>query len=92
MFKIPYQNHVLDEVDRKVEGLKKTFERTTTEAARLKVDLEKAQETIGAAENLVGKLEGEFERWNGQASSFLWFIFGRKKHRSGISSLGVTNM
>lgn len=56
----------LDEVDRKVEGLKRKFEKTTTEATKLKVELEKAQETIAAAENLVGKLEGEYERWNGQ--------------------------
>ena len=36
--------------------------RTTNEAQRLKVDLEKAKETIEAAQNLVGKLEGEFYR------------------------------
>ena len=56
----------LSEVDRKVEGLKGKFERTTMEAAKLKVELEKAQETIDAAENLVGKLEGEYRRWSGQ--------------------------
>ena len=56
----------LNEVDRKVASLKQKFEKTTTEAARLKVDLEKAQETIAAAENLVGKLEGEYERWSSQ--------------------------
>jgi len=56
----------LQEVDRKVESLKKKFEKTTTEAAKLKVELEKAQETIAAAENLVGKLEGEYERWSAQ--------------------------
>jgi hypothetical protein len=36
--------------------------RTTNEAQRLKVDLEKANETIDAALTLVGKLEGEFDR------------------------------
>jgi len=36
--------------------------RTTNEAQRLKFDLEKAKETIEAAQNLVGKLEGEFYR------------------------------
>ena len=56
----------LDEVDRKVAGLRTKFERTTTEAAKLRVELEKSQETIAAAENLVGKLEGEYERWNSQ--------------------------
>ena len=56
----------LEEVDRKVEHLRNTFEKTTTEAAKLKVELEKAQETIAAAENLVSKLEGEYERWSAQ--------------------------
>ena len=56
----------LEQVDRKVEGLKKTFEKTTTEAAKLKVELDKATETIEAAENLVGKLDGEYIRWNAQ--------------------------
>ena len=59
----------LDEVDRKVENLKRKFENTTTEAAKLRVELEKAQETIVAAENLVGKLDVEFDRWNSQVSS-----------------------
>lgn len=59
----------LTEVDQKVENLKRKFERTTTEAAKLKVELEKAEQTIAAAENLVGKLEGEYQRWNGQVST-----------------------
>ena len=46
--------------------LKKNFlfrsNRKTNEAQRLKVELEKANETIEAAQNLVGKLEGEFHR------------------------------
>ena len=58
----------LSEVDRKVEALKKKFEKTTTEAAKLRVELEKAEETITAAENLVGKLEGEYNRWSAQVS------------------------
>ena len=56
----------LDEVDRKVESLKRKFENTTTEAAKLRVELEKAEETIAAAENLVGKLDVEYDRWNNQ--------------------------
>ena len=39
----------LDEVDRKVAALKSKFEKTTTEAAKMRVELEKAQETIMAA-------------------------------------------
>lgn len=49
-------------VDDKVDKFRSTFEKTTNEAQRLKVDLEKANETIEAAQNLVGKLEGEFHR------------------------------
>ena len=36
------------------------------EAAKLKLELEKATETITAAENLVSKLEGEYMRWSSQ--------------------------
>jgi dynein heavy chain 2 len=49
-------------VDDKVDKFRATFEKTTNEAQRLKVDLERANETIEAAQNLVGKLEGEFHR------------------------------
>ncbi len=49
-------------VDDKVDRFRATFEKTTNEAQRLKVDLERANETIEAAQNLVGKLEGEFHR------------------------------
>ncbi len=55
-------SHELKIVDDKVEKYRSTFEKTTNEAQRLKVDLEKANETIEAAQNLVGKLEGEFHR------------------------------
>jgi len=42
------------------------FEQHTTEAAKLKLDVDKATETIGTAENLIGKLEGEYKRWSAQ--------------------------
>jgi len=42
------------------------FEQRTTEAAKLKLDVDKANETIEAAENLIGKLEGEYKRWSAQ--------------------------
>ena len=42
------------------------FEQRTQEATQLKIELDKAQETITAAETLVGKLEGEFKRWTDQ--------------------------
>jgi dynein heavy chain 2 len=56
----------LREVDDKVAMLKKQFEAKTTEATRLKVNLDKEKETIIAAENLVSKLEGEYQRWSNQ--------------------------
>ncbi|CAB3978327.1 cytoplasmic dynein 2 heavy chain 1-like [Paramuricea clavata] len=56
----------LDEVDQQVAGMRKRFEQRTQEATQLKIELDKAQETITAAETLVGKLEGEFKRWSGQ--------------------------
>jgi len=63
----------LSQVDNKVSKLKKTFEERTTEAAKLKVELEKEQETIEAAENLVGKLEGEYQRWNEQVRFYIYY-------------------
>ncbi len=59
----------LEEVDCKVEHLKQLFEKNTTEAAKMKAELEKAEETITVADNLVGKLEGEYKRWSGQVST-----------------------
>lgn len=45
-----------------------SFEKFTTEAAKLKIELDKANETITAAENLVGKLDGEYIRWSEQVT------------------------
>lgn len=58
----------LKSVDERVAELRKTFEQTTTEAAKLKIELEKAEEIMSAAQNLVGKLEGEHHRWNKQVN------------------------
>lgn len=58
----------LSRVDDRVAALRKTFEETTTEAAKLKIELEKAEETMSSAQNLVGKLENEFHRWNSQVA------------------------
>ena len=46
------------------------------EAAKLKIELEKATETITAAENLVLKLEGEYKRWTAQVCN-IFYIFHR---------------
>lgn len=56
----------LSKVDDRVAMLRKTFEETTTEAAKLKIELEKAEEIMSSAQNLVGKLENEYHRWNKQ--------------------------
>ncbi|XP_066286377.1 cytoplasmic dynein 2 heavy chain 1-like isoform X1 [Branchiostoma lanceolatum] len=56
----------LDAVDQKVAELRDKFEKRTTEAAKLKIDVDKANETIAAAENLVGKLDNEYKRWSAQ--------------------------
>jgi dynein heavy chain 2 len=58
--------HELDKVDKKVAKLRSTFEQRTTEATKLKVELEKVQATLAEAETLVSKLEKEHERWNNQ--------------------------
>ncbi len=56
-------------LDQNVQGMRNRFELLTTEAAKLKIELEKEEETIVAAENLVGKLEGEHKRWSDQIIS-----------------------
>lgn len=54
---------VLSVLDKKVADMRVRFEQRTTEAAKLKLDVEREAEIISAAENLVGKLEGEHKRW-----------------------------
>lgn len=56
----------LDEVDAKVASLRNRFETFTKEAAELKIKLDRENETIIAAETLVTKLDGEYQRWNQQ--------------------------
>uniref|UniRef100_A0A2C9KF65 Dynein heavy chain coiled coil stalk domain-containing protein n=1 Tax=Biomphalaria glabrata TaxID=6526 RepID=A0A2C9KF65_BIOGL len=60
-------SQALGEVDRKVATLRNRFETLTKEAAELKIKLDRENETIDAAETLVTKLEGEYQRWNQQA-------------------------
>jgi dynein heavy chain 2 len=50
-------------LDQKVVELKEDFARKTGEAESLKIGLKRAQDTLGAAENLLGKLAGEKGRW-----------------------------
>ncbi|KAJ8027756.1 Cytoplasmic dynein 2 heavy chain 1 [Holothuria leucospilota] len=58
----------LEDVDLKVAEYKKRFEKLNMEATKLKIELEKEQETIANAEHLIGKLDGEYQRWNAQVS------------------------
>lgn len=62
-------SQALGEVDRKVATLRNRFETLTKEAAELKIKLDRENETIDAAETLVTKLEGEYQRWNQQVRS-----------------------
>nr|CAB3240329.1 cytoplasmic dynein 2 heavy chain 1-like [Phallusia mammillata] len=59
----------LNEVDDRVAELRNKFEKRTTEAATLRIEVDKANETIAAAESLVGKLGDEHLRWNEQVKS-----------------------
>uniref|UniRef100_A0A1B6E6Z8 Cytoplasmic dynein 2 heavy chain 1 n=2 Tax=Clastoptera arizonana TaxID=38151 RepID=A0A1B6E6Z8_9HEMI len=56
----------LKTVDKTVEDLKKRLNLFTKEAAEIEIHLNKAQETIHAAESLVFKLDEEYSRWKHQ--------------------------
>ena len=56
----------LDVLEKRVSEMRDTFEKRTTEAARVRIEVEKEEETITAAQNLIGKLEGEHKRWSSQ--------------------------
>lgn len=85
----------LKSVDEKVDELKQRFEKFTEEATKIKIGLDKETETLKLAESLVGKLDGEYKRWNEQVSFFpklitkflllfiLGFLDGRIEKRAG---------
>jgi dynein heavy chain 2 len=50
-------------LDQKVEELKNNFAAKTSEAELLRRDLEKAEQTVSLATNLLDKLSGEKVRW-----------------------------
>lgn len=56
----------LDEVDKEVAVLREKLNRSTKEAVEVEFHLNKAKETMSAAESLVTKLEGEYKRWSQQ--------------------------
>jgi dynein heavy chain 2 len=53
----------LAKIDEKVAGLKVTFGKKTAEGEMLKLDLQKAEDKIKKASNLLEKLSGESGRW-----------------------------
>ncbi|CAD8135851.1 unnamed protein product [Paramecium octaurelia] len=56
----------LNQLDQKVQELKNNFASKTSEAELLKRDLEKAEQTVSLASNLLDKLSGEKVRWQQQ--------------------------
>ena len=60
MHKTEYE---LAEIDEKVANLKVTFGKTTAEGEMLKIGVQKAEEKIGKASNLLEKLSDESSRW-----------------------------
>jgi dynein heavy chain 2 len=67
--KLQSLNDELGSLDSKVAALRKSFEKSTAEGAKLKMELEGAQTTIATAEALLGKLVGEKGRWEQQVAS-----------------------
>nr|CAD7430089.1 unnamed protein product [Timema monikensis] len=57
----------LSDVDRTVAKLKDQLNTYTREAAEIEIHLNRAQETINAAEGLVEKLNDEYNRWKTQS-------------------------
>ncbi|XP_034460809.1 cytoplasmic dynein 2 heavy chain 1 isoform X1 [Hippoglossus hippoglossus] len=60
--------HQLNSVGAKVSELKEKFQCHTAEAAKLEAEVNKAQDTIAAAQQLISQLDGEHTRWNTQMS------------------------
>ncbi|XP_028968661.1 cytoplasmic dynein 2 heavy chain 1 [Galendromus occidentalis] len=56
----------LEGVDRRVAELKDQLNKLTTEAAQIEIGLKAAQDTLNAAEGLVGQLQDEYARWRQQ--------------------------
>lgn len=67
--KLSELNNELSSLDEKVASLRKSFEQSTAEGAKLKMQLEAAQSTIASAEALLGKLVGEKDRWETQVAT-----------------------
>ena len=64
----------LEDVDQQVASLREKLNRSTKEAAEVEFHLDKAKETINAAESLVTMLEGEYLRWSLQVIIILFSL------------------
>jgi uncharacterized small protein (DUF1192 family) len=53
----------LEELEGSVHTLNENFAHKTQEAESLKFDLKKAEDTLFAAQSLLGQLSGENDRW-----------------------------
>jgi dynein heavy chain 2 len=62
-------NVELDSVEKRVAHLKTKLNQNTKEAAEIEFHLNKAKSTLGAAQELVEKLNDEFTRWNFEVGS-----------------------
>ena len=72
----------LNEIDERVAEMKERFSRKIAEAETLKVSLQRVEDTLGKAQNLLGKLSGEKDRWEETALEL----------RQGISLLPVQTL
>uniref|UniRef100_T1IHY1 Cytoplasmic dynein 2 heavy chain 1 n=1 Tax=Strigamia maritima TaxID=126957 RepID=T1IHY1_STRMM len=62
----PEKKKSFDPINAKRAKLRDKLNKSTKEAAEIEINLRKAEETITAAESLVGKLDSEYERWTVQ--------------------------
>lgn len=60
----------LGEVDKRVAELKEQLNTYTREAAIIEINLTKAHETMASAQELVSKLDDEYNRWRSQVNEF----------------------
>jgi dynein heavy chain 2 len=61
----------LEELDKEVSSLRLKFDQLVNEAAKLKLEVEREEEIISTAENLVEKLKGEHQRWTKQVEELV---------------------
>ncbi|CAG0920502.1 unnamed protein product, partial [Notodromas monacha] len=58
----------LTDVDEKVAVLQEKFNQSTKEATQMEIKLQEATQKIKSAQDLIGKLSGEYKRWSEQVN------------------------